>query len=142
MRPMLAYLFLLSSQLALASVCPNHYQIKAVAKFTSIEYSSESAEMTFQVPFNGQKRVLTFVLPAHPPFTRDVSPHYVSNSTPWDRGHVNWGTTEHYKTDYATVLLNYVAFRAAYDYDGNVDCVYLSILENNYLYGHLWTKLS
>lgn len=123
-----------------AAICPNHTQLLGSAKFESINYTESHAELTLKIKFNGSNRRLSFILPAHPPFARVKSDHYVSDSAAWDRGSVNWGVTERYKLDYADVLLNYVAFRNAYDHSGRVDCLYLSILENNYLYGHLWIE--
>ena len=121
-----------------AAVCPNHYQLLSDAKYDTIVYTESHAEMSFQVKFNGAKRRLSFILPARPPFARNKSDGYVSDTKAWDRGNINWGMTERYKLDYADVLLNYIAFRNAYDHSGRIDCLYLSILENNYLYGHIW----
>ena len=138
---MINYPLVLSTLIFLSShagICPNHDQLHAGARFQSIRYTETMAEMSFQINFNGHSRRLYFKLPAHPPFTRVASDRYVSNSSAWNRGNVNWGMTERYKNDYADVLMNYVAFRDAYDHAGRIDCVYLSILENNYLYGHLW----
>lgn len=140
MKYLLACLIYLSPLILSAAVCPNHYQLLSDARYDSIVYTESYAEISFQIKFNGSKRRLSFKLPAHPPFARTKSDGYVSDTKAWDRGHVNWGVTERYKLDYADVLLNYIAFRNAYDHTGRIDCLYLSILENNYLYGHLWIE--
>ena len=118
-------------------VCPSHSEIKSYAHFHEIEYNTKFARMVFNLNVEQHQLSLTFNLPASPPFTRPASSHF-NNSTFFNRGEVNWGFTDHYKTDFATVLLDNIVYRNAYQAGNQVDCLYMSILENYFLYGHIW----
>lgn len=118
-------------------VCPSHSQIKNNAHFHEIEYNSKFARMFFNLNVEQHQLSLTFYLPASPPFTRPASSHF-SGGPLFDRGDVNWGFTDHYKKDFATVLIDGIVFRNAYLAGDQVDCLYVAILENYLLYGHIW----
>ena len=120
--------------------CPSHYDLREYAQLSSMEYFDDHAMMNFSVQSHHTRHTLYFKLPAHPPFTRPISHHYVSHSYGLNRGHVNWGYTEYYKHDLSRSLLRYIAFRGAYTYGHHTDCLYLSVIENNWLYGHIWSQ--
>ena len=131
---------LYAHQIRADGLCPNHFELKSDAVFKNIVYYESHADFSFTINHHHRLLTLTFRLPSHPPFARIASSHYTSNTSAYNRGHVNWGFTEHYKGDFADVLLDYIAFRGGYVHDVYTDCLYLSLLENNFLYGHIWIR--
>lgn len=128
-------LFLLSHLNAFADSCPNHAQIKASSDFLGISYDERHATMHFSVAHNNQHLNLTFKLPAKPPFARTSMPFYNQSYT---YGRINWGFTEHYKRDFSQEIIKFTSFQQDYVHGCFIDCVYLSLLENNLIYGHIW----
>ena len=94
--------------------------------------------MYFSINHNAHSSLLTFRLPAQPPFVRPKSSHYISHSSAYDQGEINWGFTAHYQQDFAQTLLKYIAYRNAYVSGNRIDCLYISMLEGYILYGHIW----
>lgn len=133
---------LCASLLADTPVCPTHAYIRAHAQFKDIDFKETKANMYFHLKHRDRDVVLSFRLPAAPPFARPVSSHYHSDTQAYNRGFVNWGFTAYYQQDFASRLLEYIAFRNIYYVtDTLVDCLYLSTLESYFLYGHIWIDL-
>tara|TARA_B100001989_G_scaffold237287_1_gene199832 strand:- start:742 stop:1194 length:453 start_codon:yes stop_codon:yes gene_type:complete len=118
--------------------CPTHDTLKSKAQLDSIEYTHSHANMYFKLESNHQNLSLSFRLPGQAPFARPASSHYASDSESFNRGDINWGFTNHYRTDFASTLMKYIVYKAAYPTDTMVDCVYLSTLEGYFIYGHIW----
>ena len=121
--------------------CPTHDAIKSKARLDSIDYTHSHANMYFKLEGNHQNLSLSFRLPGQAPFARPASSHYASDSASFNRGDINWGFTNHYRTDFASTLMKYIVFKAAYPTATMVDCVYLSTLEGYFIYGHIWMHL-
>lgn len=123
-------------------VCPTHEQIRAHAYLQSVDFEETKAIMHFNFTHSKRNLKLSFRLPAAPPFARPISSHYHSDTQAYNRGFVNWGFTAYYQQDFASRLLEYIAFRNIYYVTDNlVDCLYLSTLESYFLYGHIWIEL-
>jgi len=123
-------------------VCPTHEEIRAHAYLKNVEYDETKAIMHFHFAHSHRNFTLSFRLPAAPPFARPISSHYHSDTQAYNRGYVNWGFTAYYQQDFASRLLEYIAFRNIYYITDNlVDCLYLSTLESYFLYGHIWIEL-
>ena len=118
-----------------AYVCPNHSEIKSSSNFSGISYDERHATMRFLINFRHQTFNLTFKLPARAPFARTSMPFYNQDYT---YGGINWGFTEQYKHDFSQEIIKFTSFREAYVHGVFTDCVYVSLLENNLIFGHLW----
>jgi hypothetical protein len=121
--------------------CPSHAFLSTHAALSHIDYGKHSAILHFSIPHSPHAPLLTFRLPAQPPFARPKSEHYVSHSAAYDRGEVNWGFTAYYQQDFAQNLLKFIAYRDAFVSGSKVDCLYISMLEGYFLYGHVWLDI-
>ncbi|MEC8882692.1 MAG: hypothetical protein VX737_05390 [Pseudomonadota bacterium] len=128
-------LFLLIPLTVFADTCPNHSEIKASSNFSGISYDERHATLQFSVDHSHQTLSLTFKLPASPPFARTSMPFYNQDYT---YGSINWGFTERYQHDFSKELIKFTSFQRAYEHGAFIDCVYVSLLENNMIYGHIW----
>ena len=138
-KQFLLWLYLPLSSFCVANhACPTHSDIKHTAQLDYVDYTHTHADMYFKVRYDHQDLILTFRLPGQAPFARPASSHYASASGDFDRGNINWGFTNHYRTDFATFLMKYIVFRNAYPTETMVDCLYMSTLEGYFLYGHIW----
>ena len=131
------------SQLAMQH-CPNHQLLPTHSTFIGADYFCEHADIHIRVdiPYNTHDQytyLLIFELPAQPPFARHKSPLYASAD--FDRGDWNWGFTDTYIGDFSHALYTSAQLIDAVEqHNGDILCLYRSMLENYDIEGRLTVK--